>query len=89
MVNFHVEKVHGALVTLHDAESRPLPVSSSVQVAGEAAQPVGYDGEVYLTKLQPTNRLVVTQPDGSICIAKLEYLAVSGDIPLIGPVPCL
>jgi outer membrane usher protein len=89
VVDFHVEKVQGALVTLHDAQSRPVPLSSSVQVAGEAAQPVGYDGEVYLKRLQPTNRLVVTQPDGSICIAHLEYIAVIGDIPLIGPVPCL
>jgi outer membrane usher protein len=89
VVGFHVEKVHGALVTLHDAKSRPVPLSSSVQVDGEAAQPVGYDGQVYLTKLQPTNRLVVTQPDGSICIAHLKYRAVIDDIPVIGPVPCL
>jgi len=59
------------------------------QVSDEAAQLVGYDSEVYLTKLQPTNRLVVTRPDGSVCIAHLEYLAVSSDIPLIGAVPCL
>lgn len=87
-VDFHVEKVRGALVTLHDAQARPIPLGSSVQVGAEAAQPVGYDGEVYLTKLQPTNRLVVTQPDGATCVAHLEYRAVIGDIPLIGPVPC-
>lgn len=89
VVDFHVERVRGALVTLHDAQSRPIPLSSSVQVPGEAAQPVGYDGEVYLTKLRPTNRLVITRPDGSTCIAHLAYRAVIGDIPLIGPLPCL
>ena len=89
MVNFYLEKVHGALVTLHDAQSRPLAVSSSVQVSDEAAQLVGYDGKVYLRRLQPTNRLMVTQLDGSVCTAHLEYLAVSSDIPLIGVVPCL
>lgn len=88
IVDFHVEKVRGALVTLHDAHDRPILLGSSVQVGAQAAEPVGYDGQVYLTKLQPTNRLVVTQPDGSTCIANLEYRAVAGDIPLIGPVPC-
>lgn len=88
VVDFHVVKVRGALVTLHDVQSRPIALGSTVQVVGELAQPVGYDGEVYLTKLQPANRLVVTRLDGSVCIARVEYVAVDGDIPLIGPVPC-
>lgn len=88
MVDFHIKKVHGALVRLRDKKDRPILLGSTVQVAAESAQPVGYDGEVYLTKLRPTNILKVTQPDGSTCIAHLKYIAVIGDIPVIGPVLC-
>ncbi|MEO8454786.1 MAG: fimbria/pilus outer membrane usher protein [Sphingomicrobium sp.] len=87
-VDFSVKKVHGALVRLRDMKDRPIPLGSTVQVAAEAARPVGYDGEVYLTELRPINRLEVTQPNGSTCIAHLEYMAVNGDIPVIGPVLC-
>lgn len=69
-------------------KDKPILLGSTVQVAAESAQPVGYDGEVYLTELRPTNILKVTQPDGSTCIAHLKYTAVIGDIPVIGPVLC-
>lgn len=87
-VDFYVKKVRGALVRLRDAKGRPIMLGSTVQVAAAATRPVGYDGEVYLTKLRPTNILKVTQPDGSTCIAHLKYTAVIGDIPVIGPILC-
>lgn len=87
-IDFNVKKVHGALVTLHDAGGSAIALGSTVRVRAGAAQPVGYDGKVYITELQPINRLMVTRPNGSTCIAQLEYSSVPGDIPDIGPVLC-
>lgn len=88
MVDFHIKKVHGALVRLRDKSGAPIPLGSTVQVAEAVPQPVGYDGEVYLTELRPTNTLKVRQPNGATCTVQLNYVAVAGDIPVIGPVSC-
>jgi len=87
-VEFHIKKVHGALVRLRDKDDKPIQLGSIVQVSSEAAQPVGYDGEVYLKDLKPINTLKVTQPNGAVCNVHLKYESVIGDIPIIGPVPC-
>jgi outer membrane usher protein len=57
-------------------------------VEGAEDQPVGYDGEAYVTGLKPTNRMEVVLPQGTTCVAQFDYQPVKGDIPIIGPVVC-
>lgn len=87
-VDFEVRKVNAALVTLHDAFGRPLPLGSVAKVDGADGQPVGHDGAAYVTGLKPHNRMKVTLPDGSNCVVIFDYRAIAGDIPAIGPLRC-
>ncbi|WP_353227670.1 fimbria/pilus outer membrane usher protein [Novosphingobium sp.] len=89
IVDFAVTKVHAAVIVLHDSTGKPIPIGSLVTVDGAPDQTVGYDGEAYLNDLKPENRIKITRPDGSRCLAEVTYKPVPGDIPTIGPVPCL
>jgi outer membrane usher protein len=88
VVDFHIRKVHSALLTLLDAGGKPIPIGSVAKVSGAEDQPVGYDGQAYVTGLQPTNRVLVTLPNGTSCTVQFDYKPVKGDIPLIGPLRC-
>jgi len=88
MVDFNVRRVAAALLTLHDRDGLPIPLGATVRIEGAADQPVGYDGEAYVTGLKPDNRAEVILPDGTICRAQFDYVPVKGEIPLIGPVLC-
>jgi outer membrane usher protein len=87
-VDFNIRRVAAALLTLHDRDGRPIPLGSTVRIAGATDQPVGYDGEAYVAGLKPVNRAEITQPDGTTCGVQFDYAPVSGEIPLIGPVRC-
>jgi outer membrane usher protein len=50
--------------------------------------PVGRDGRTYLTGLDRQNEVSVELPGGQTCKAVFDFVAVSGQIPTIGPVPC-
>ncbi len=89
LVNFPIQKVHAAVIILHDSHDKPIPIGSTVEATGSPAQTVGYDGEAYLQNLKPENALRVTRPDGVVCLAHARYHPVVADIPTIGPVPCL
>ncbi|SFK67992.1 fimbria/pilus outer membrane usher protein [Caulobacter sp. UNC279MFTsu5.1] len=88
MVDFGVRRVAAALLTLHDRTDQPLPLGSVVKVEGAQAEPVGYDGEAYVTGLKPKNRVNVVLQDGTTCSLVFDYAPVKGDIPLIGPLVC-
>lgn len=88
MVDFKIRRVAAALLTLRDSDGHSIPLGSIVRIPGAAEQPVGYDGEAYVTGLKPSNRAEVVLPDGTICRAQFDYAPVTGEIPLIGPVPC-
>jgi outer membrane usher protein len=88
MVDFHIRKVNAALLKLQDSKGQPLPLGSVATVDGAEDQPVGYDGETYVTGLKPTNRVKVTLPNGKGCVVQFDYQPVKGDIPVIGPVRC-
>jgi outer membrane usher protein len=88
-VDFGIQKVNAALITLHDGAGRPVPLGSIAKVEGADDQPVGHDGAAYVTGLKAKNRLEVALPDGTRCAVQFDYRAVSGDIPLIGPLRCL
>jgi outer membrane usher protein len=88
VVDFNIRRVSAALLTLHDRDGGPVPLGSTVRIAGAADQPVGHDGEAYVTGLKPGNRAEVILPDGSTCVAQFDFVPVNGEIPLIGPVRC-
>ena len=67
VVDFHVRKVLAAVLTLHDASGKAVPIGSVAKVEGAEAQPVGFDGQAYVTGLKPKNRVEVTLPDGKSC----------------------
>jgi outer membrane usher protein len=89
VVRFPAQISHGALLVLIDESGVPLPVGSTATVrATGAIEPVGYDGDSYVTGLQAHNLLDVVRPDGSSCSLSFEYHAKVGDLPTIGPLTC-
>jgi outer membrane usher protein len=88
VVDFRIRKVNAALLALLGRNGQPVPLGSVAKVEGAEDQPVGYDGEAYVTGLKPTNRLEVVLPNGTSCAVQFDYKPVKGDIPLIGPLRC-
>ena len=87
--DFHVRRVHAALLTLRDSAGRPVPLGSVAKgLDGADDAPVGYDGAAYVTGLKPANRITVLLPNGSRCSVIFDYKPVKGEIPLIGPLVC-
>jgi len=89
LVEFAIEPVRAAVVTLHDGAGQPLALGSGVQVNGQAGTAiVGYDGEVYLDTLAEHNLLRVQTPKGA-CTARFDQQPqADGAIPRIGPLVC-
>ena len=89
LVEFAIEPVRAAVVTLHDGAGQPLALGSGVQVNGRAGTAiVGYDGEVYLDTLAEHNLLRVQTPKGA-CTARFDQQPqADGAIPRIGPLVC-
>jgi outer membrane usher protein len=89
VVKFPLKANHGALLRLMDSIGKSIPVGSTATLKSTgAAVPVGYDGEAYLLDLQPQNDVDVELPDGRHCVASFDYRPASGEIPIIGPLPC-
>jgi outer membrane usher protein len=91
VVHFQMKASHGAVVVLNDEANRPLlpGIRASLVSAGPADDlVVGYDGEVYVTGLQPRNRIAALLPNGGHCVADFDYAPRAGEIPHIGPVVC-
>jgi len=89
-VRFGVTPIRAALVILHDADGKPLPLGSAVNVNGrqDGDAMVGYDGETYLDTLDTHNRIRVQTPAGS-CVAAFDYSDATDALPRIGPLTCL
>lgn len=88
-VDFAVRSVQGALVRLALPDGKPVPRGAMARVGDRAEVPVGRDGRAYLTGLERNNEVMVDMPDGQTCKASFEFVAASGRIPTIGPVPCV
>ena len=89
LVNFRVDAIEAASVVLHDADGKPLPLGSAVELNGDGSGGalVGYDGTVYLEGVKPHNTLRVHLPAGD-CGARFDYNHEAGRVPLIGPLVC-
>lgn len=90
IVRFAIQPVQAALLVLHDAAGRPLPLGSRVRNAqGNGTDAVvGYDGETYLDTLQMHNHLRVLSPDGRLCDVRFDLPPATTAIPRIGPLAC-
>ncbi|WP_439598362.1 fimbria/pilus outer membrane usher protein [Falsiroseomonas sp.] len=88
LVDFGVRGARAALLRLQDAAGAPLPLGARLHRAGLPPTPVGYDGESFVTALQPENEAEVELPDGRRCRIAFAYRPTPGDVPVIGPVPC-
>ena len=87
---FPVERYRAVTVLLHDAAGVPMAPGTPVRLAGSgAATVVGYDGMVFVDGVADENRLRAGT-GAQACEARFTYRPdPAGDIPLIGPVPCL
>jgi outer membrane usher protein len=92
VVKFPVHSSSGAVVRLVDASGTTIPVGSIAKLTTSAESAeliVGYDGDAYVTGLQPKNTLSVKLPNGHTCTASFGYKPVPGTLPEIGQVHCL
>jgi len=90
VVKFPIHINHSALLRLVDQTGAFVPQGSSATLrATGTVVPVGYDGQAYVEELSPHNELSVEYPDGKRCAVVFDYLPLRGDIPSIGPLPCL
>lgn len=94
LVHFALRPVRAALLVLHDAQGRPLPLGSRVTAIGDRAPTmqaiVGYDGELYLDDLQQHNQLRLRPPEGgAACGLRFELPPAAHGIQRIGPLTCL
>ncbi|WP_458097820.1 fimbria/pilus outer membrane usher protein [Roseomonas sp. WA12] len=88
VVRFPISRSSSARVQLVGRGGKPVPLGSIVRHTAGERLPIGYDGEVFLTRLQAVNRVEVQLPDGTSCHADFEFRPLENDLPLVGPVPC-
>lgn len=88
-VDFSVKHSDAAMVQLVDRAGKPIPAGAMAKLRRTGKMvPVGYDGDVYLNGLQGTETLDV-ETVSARCVASFTYTARKGDIPTIGPIPCI
>lgn len=89
-VDFQVKtSVAAALVTLHGSDGKAIAAGAEAFLNGDsAAKTLGYDGQVYLNDLKPTNTVTVSGAKGQACTAKFSYTPQPGTQSVIGPVVC-
>lgn len=92
LIDFPVRPAAGATLELKQDNGWPVPAGTLVTLdaaSGSAAQPfvVGHDGLLYLSGLQPDNRIQATWPGGQ-CAARFPYVPEKGSVPHLGTVTC-
>ena len=87
-MKFPVKHSRGATLTIRLEDGKPLPVGASVQEVGkDEIYTVGYDGEVYVVGLEPTNRLRATWGSQS-CEFDVRFTANADPLPDLGTFIC-
>jgi outer membrane usher protein len=88
-VNFNGGVKSSALIILRDAEGRHVAPGAVAALNGGAAENVlGYDGQLWLEGLAPSNSLTVQTVDGGACSASFSYAPDPGNQVTIDPVVC-
>ncbi|WP_213608030.1 fimbria/pilus outer membrane usher protein [Pseudoalteromonas sp.] len=87
-VDFELYQTKAAIIILNDKSGQPIPVGTVASLNGEQGDNfVGWDGELYLEKLQDNNTLILKWDDKQ-CTLEFPYVKESEDIPIIGPLLC-
>jgi outer membrane usher protein len=90
VLKFPIHFNHAALLELVEVSGLPVPMGSTATLrATGAIVPVGYDGQAYVEDLSPHNELTVERPNGKHCYVAFDYIPAPGNIPSIGPLPCV
>jgi outer membrane usher protein len=89
VARFALREEASVLLTLVDPGGRPIEIGAFARLAeGDAGEPVGYDGKLYLHGVAPHNRLEVELADGRRCRLTFEGPADRRQIAEIGPIVC-
>lgn len=90
VVRFPVEISRAALLQLVDSAGVPIALGSTARLTATGTlYPVGHDGQAYIEGLSDRNEVVVEQNDGRPCSVRFDYQSKAGDIPVLGPLPCV
>ncbi|HVC12935.1 MAG TPA: fimbria/pilus outer membrane usher protein [Burkholderiales bacterium] len=88
LLKFPVQASRGALFKVRLQDGKPLPAGATVRLNGrKEAFPVGLDGEVYVTGLQPSNRVHATWR-GQGCNFEVAFPKTSDPLPKLGTFAC-
>jgi outer membrane usher protein len=93
LLRFPVKSLRGALLTVVLKNGEPLPAGAQVQIIGDNIVenelfPSGYRGEVYLTGLAASNRLIVTLEEQS-CEFMVLLPETTEPLPYLGTYTCI
>jgi outer membrane usher protein len=89
IAHFGMRETRAALLILHDAQGRPIPLGSRVLRADSGSAVVGYDGQTYLENLDAMNRIDVLRTEGRSCTIRFTWTQSTDGISVIGPLVCL
>ncbi|MDP1718144.1 MAG: fimbria/pilus outer membrane usher protein, partial [Burkholderiales bacterium] len=85
---FPIKHSRGATLTIRLEDGKPLPVGATVRMVGkDEIHAVGYDGEVYVAGLGPTNRLRASWR-GQSCEFDVPFAASTDPLPDLGTFIC-
>lgn len=88
VVDFGTRRVRSAVIVLHDRFGRPIEAGYVATVEGGESAVIGYDGEVYLHGLKPSNRLSVDRGIAGRCHATFTHVDSGSPQARIGPLTC-
>ena len=89
VVRFGMRAGAAVLVALVDEKGAPVSVGSSARLDGASeAEPVGYDGQLFLPNAAAHNRVLVDTAEGGKCVAIFDFPPGTKDIAQIGPITC-
>jgi len=87
-VKFPIKHSRGATLTIHLENGKPLPVGASVQEAGKTGiYTTGYDGEIYVTGLEPRTTFVAAWA-GQRCTFDVNFSESPDPMPDLGIFIC-
>ncbi|MBB3066508.1 fimbria/pilus outer membrane usher protein [Limibacillus halophilus] len=86
---FNVALSQSAVVILQDSTGKPLDVGTVVNMdGGEANLYVGWEGRLFLERVEEETTLLVRRNDAADCKVVISYKAAPGTIPTLGPFSC-
>ncbi len=89
VIQFPIRKARDALLKIIMADGKPLPAGTSVRIAGHAETfTTAFDGQVYLSGLEPRNQIKITLSDTHTCEFEVIYPETDEPLPDLGSFQC-